>query len=61
MVDRYAKFATENLAVAATRIESRIAPAPDHRPGKQKTVSKSGKKLLSAGGNVIQFPMISPH
>ncbi len=60
MVDRYAKFATENLAVAATRIESRISPAPDHRPGKQKTVVKSGKKLLSAGGNVIQFPTISP-
>jgi len=59
MVDRYAKFATENLAVAAARIESvsGASPAPESPPRNTGEHTEAGVKTA---GNVV-FMSRFPH
>lgn len=60
MVDRYAKFATENLATAAARIESGDSPTPEPSPHDGGAGEVQGEQRPLLGGNVIRFPTISP-
>ena len=62
MVDRYAKFATENLVAAAARIESdRGGGSPDPKSGSVLNRTKSeAKEKDKTVGNVI-FTSRFPH
>jgi len=61
MVDRYAKFATENLVAAAARIESGNGESPVPTPvTSAKRTKTEGKEREKTVGNVI-FTSRFPH
>jgi hypothetical protein len=61
MVDRYAKFATENLVAAAARIESNGGESPNSAPTPPaKRVAMEARKREKTVGNVI-FTSRFPH
>ena len=54
MVDRYAKFATENLVAAAARIETDGSGSPTPAPvPSQKRMETKARKREKTVGNVI--------